>query len=711
VIDTGIDSDSPEFAGRLHPDSTDIVANRGVDGEDDHGTNVALIAAAARDNAGVVGIAFDSQVLAIRADDVGSCGADDPDSSDFDCLFDDRSIAAGIDLAVSSGATVVNISLGGGSASRIVRDAVGRAAAAGVVIVVSAGNGGDGSEPGIDPDQPDPFAASLLRAGNGNVIIVGSVDENGVISDFSNRAGTDGASYLLARGERVCCVYDDGELRITERDGQRFVTLFSGTSFSAPQVAGAVALLAQAFPNLSANEIVEILLDSARDVGAAGTDDIHGVGILDLAAAFAPSGATSVAGTGNTLRIADTVAIGSAAMGDALTNGGSGSGQGTQGGRTLNTIILDRYKRAFAYDLTGQLRDANVAPRLRGAVERQGRSMAAGSRDLALAFTVGDGARAAGLSWASELRLSSDDADIARVLAGRIAAKIAPDTQLGVAYKQSSGGLVAQLQGRSRPAFRLAPTASGDDGFFQSSDVSFALRRQMGPWGLTASAERGHAWLGNLRSFEGSLPSQREKYGTHSMGLAIDRQFGSLEAALGLSWMREDNTVLGAFLHEGLGGNGADTAFIDINASRPLGANWRVGADFRQGITQARASGLIGSGSRMMSQAFSFDLARYGTFKQGDMLGLRVSQPLRVMSGGLNLDLPVAYDYASESAIFGTQRVNLSPQGREMMGEVTWRGPLLWGQAGASLFYRHNPGHVASAPDDVGAAVSWSAEF
>jgi hypothetical protein len=159
-----------------------------------------------------------------------------------------------------------------------VLNAVERAANAGVVIVVSAGNGGDGSEAGIDPNQPDPFAASLARAGNGNVLIVGSVNDQGEISDFSNRAGDLADGYILARGERICCVYEDGELFITEENGQRFVTLFSGTSFSAPQVAGAVALLAQAFPNLSATEIVEILLDSAIDVGDTGTDNIHGRG-------------------------------------------------------------------------------------------------------------------------------------------------------------------------------------------------------------------------------------------------------------------------------------------------------------------------------------------------------------------------------------------------------------------------------------------------
>ncbi len=708
MIDTGIDSDSPEFAGRIHPDSSDLVANRGVDGEDDHGTNVALVAAAARDNSGVVGIAFDSQILALRGDDVNSCGNDTPEDSSLDCLFDDRSIAAGIDQAVTSGATVVNISLGGGAASQVVLNAVERAANAGVVIVVSAGNGGDGSEAGIDPNQPDPFAASLARAGNGNVLIVGSVNDQGEISDFSNRAGDLADGYILARGERICCVYEDGELFITEENGQRFVTLFSGTSFSAPQVAGAVALLAQAFPNLSATEIVEILLDSAIDVGDTGTDNIHGRGLLDLAAAFAPSGATTIAGTSNVLQVADDALVASSAMGDAL---------GTQ---SLSTIVQDRYKRAFNYNLAGQLRSANVAPKLRGAVEHRGRALAAGNQAVSMAFRVGEGARAAGLSWSRELQLSSEDAELAEVLAGRIAAKLAPDLELGIAYRESASGLVAQLQGQSRPAFRLAGTSRGDEGFFQGSAVSLALRHKMGPWGITASAESGDAWLGNYRRLQGFSQSQREKRSVHSLGLAFDRTFGSNDAALGVTWLNESDTILGAHVHEAIGASGANTAFIDASLTRRLSDNWRIGADFRQGITMARNSGLVGAGSRIMSQAFSADISRQNTVTSGDMIGLRVSQPLRVMSGGLNLELPTAYDYATETASFGMQRINLTPQGRELMGEIMWRGPMMLGplsdfgltaQGGASLFYRHNPGHFADQPADVGAMVTFSADF
>jgi subtilisin family serine protease len=350
VIDTGIDEDSPEFVGRIHPDSADVAGNRGIDALDDHGTNVALVAAAARDDTGVLGIAWDAQVLAIRADDPGSCGADTPQDPSLGGAFDDRSIAAGGDLAISAGADVVNISLGGSGASPMLLNAVARAATAGVVIVVSAGNGGDGSEPGIDPDQPDPFASSLLAAGNGNVIIVGSVDEDGTISDFANRAGNDAAYYLNARGEVICCVYEDGALFVETIGGQQFVTLFSGTSFSAPQVAGAVALLAQAFPNLTGQEIVAILLDTARDAGAIGTDAIYGRGILDIAAAIAPNGTTTLAGTGQSIALADNFAIGSSAMGDAA------------GGQAVSAIILDKYRRAYSFDLSGRLLGRSRGP-------------------------------------------------------------------------------------------------------------------------------------------------------------------------------------------------------------------------------------------------------------------------------------------------------------------------------------------------------------
>ena len=699
IIDTGIDIDSPEFAGRVHTGSADVASNRGVNAEDDHGTNVAMIAAAARDNTGIVGIAYGANILALRADEPGSCASETPEALDG-CLFDDRDIATGVDRAVSLGAKVINLSLGGGNPSRAVTDAISRAAAAGVVIVVSAGNDGDSTEAGIDPAQPDPFASGLLAAGGANVIIVGSVTEAGEFSAFSNRAGNNAVSFLSARGEQICCVYDNGQIRITtDASGDRFVTVISGTSFAAPQVAGAVALLAQAFPNLSGRQIVEILLTSARDAGAAGIDATYGRGILDIARAFAPQGTTRLAGSGTALAPADNTGQASSPMGDAMLNVG------------IETIMTDKYDRAYAYDLGAGMTGASLRPRLLAAVETRGRRVAASAKGLSMAFTISDtGQQQGSVSAVSQLRLTPEGADAARVLAARVALQIDPATRLGFAFAESADGLVAQVQGQERPAFMIASSASGDNGFVKSADASFALRRQMGDWGLTLSAESGAAVLTRQRAGTPAL-QQPEDRNVRNFALSADRRFGPVEAALGLGWMAESDTVLGAYFHRALGASGAATMFADASASLSLAPQWRLGGAYRQGITRARQSGLVAGGSDFASNGWSFDITRAALFVPGDTLGLRLSQPLRVSGGGLNLNLPVSYDYGTQTAGFGIRRLSLAPQGREMMGEIAWRGPLMGGNAAASLFYRKDPGHYSAGPDDSGVAVRWTRDF
>lgn len=697
VIDTGIDTDSPEFAGRLSPLSADVAANRSVEAEDDHGTHVSLIAAAARNNTGILGIAFDATVLALRADTPGSCADVDPADPSNSCSFADSSIARGIDRAVSAGATVINISLGGGAPSDGVRAAVQRAAAAGIVVVVSAGNDGEGGG-STDPAQPDPFATGVLQSGGGNVIIVGSVDASGQISAFSNRAGSQANSFLTALGERICCVYQDGSILVTTRDGQQFVTLFSGTSFSAPQVSGAVALLAQAFPNLSGAQIVRILLESARDAGATGIDPVYGRGILDIARAFAPQGTTTLAG-GTTLALADDVAVGSAAMGDA-----------TQGTAGLQAIILDGYGRAYDHDLGARLRGATVQPRLNPALGGGSRQVALGGAGVSLAFSITDDPHQ-DRGRGHQLRLTRDEAEGARVLAARAAFTLSPEMQMGFAFRQGSDGLVAQLQGQERPAFLIAGDARSDAGFTVGTDAAFALRRQVGPWGLTASAERGEAWLGAYRRAGEVFGRVHEKRPTATFSIAADRYFGNIEASIGASWLREDRTVLGAHFHDALGAGGASTLFLDASADWRFAPGWRAGAQMRQGWTRADRQGLVSTGSNLTSRAWSIDLGRQGVFGPFDFLGVRLSQPLRVESGGLSLYLPVGYSYASERASYAQRSLSLAPRGREIDGEIAWRGPLWGGEAAASMFYRKDPGHYASTPDDKGAAIKWTAKF
>jgi subtilisin family serine protease len=703
IIDSGIDTDNPEFAGRIASSSRDVVSSsRGLDNpDDDHGTQVALTAAAARNNLGIVGIAYNATIAMFRADSLGSCATQVDTDPKSGCSFSDSAIAAGVNAAVAGGAKIINLSLGGSSPNSQLRSAIANAANAGVVIVVSAGNDGDSTEAGIDPNNPDPFAAGLRAAGNGNVIIVGSVDASNVISGFSNRAGNEATWYMTARGERVCCVYENGEMKVvTNPDGSRSVYVVSGTSFAAPQIAGAAALLRQAFPNLTAVQVVDLLLRTARDAGAAGTDAVYGRGILDIAAAFAPQGATTLAGSVTALPLGSSTGVTSAPMGDA----GTGNGP-------LGAIVLDEYQRAYKVDLAAGFSNARQQARLGPALERETRHVSLGNDQVSLAFSVDARGRVAQMPWTGQLRLSPEDAVQARVLAGRAVARVAPNSKIAFAFSQGTDGLVAQLQGRSQPAFLIARSPLDDVGFGRDQSFSFAARHQLGKTGLSIAAEHGSAisaapvlsGLSNLAQTR-LTPADR-------IAVTFDRSFGPLKASLGASWLGERRTFLGALFHDGLGAGGADSLFIDANGEWRFAPDWRLGAAWRGGQTWARTGGSIAAGSRLRSSDWAVDLGRDNLFKPGDNLALRLSQPLRVESGGLNLRLPVDYSYATLSPTYGDRLISLAPKGRELDAELLWRGPLASGSAMVSLFYRRDPGHFANAPDDKGVAASWSWQF
>ena len=372
----------------------------------------------------------------------------------------------------------------------------------------------------------------------------------------------------------------------------------------------------------------------------------------------------------------------------------------------LETIITDKYNRAYNFDLGNGLRSANARQLLQGAVDARSRRVSGSGGPVAFAFSIGDDGE-----LLSPLRLAAGDAEQARVLAGRIALRLSPDTDLAFGFAESAEGLVAQLQGQQRPAFMIAQDAAGDTGFQQSTDASLALRRQIGPWGFTVAAQDGEAWLGAARNSAVLPIGGRERREVSSLTLAADRNFGDLQAALGLTLMDESDTVLGAYFSDSIGNGGARTLFVDANAAYPLTGQWRMGGALRYGTTEARQAGRIGAGSRFDSMAWSFDVTRSGVFQRADSMGLRVSQPLRVEGGGLLLDLPIAYDYASESAVFGERFLSLSPEGRELMGELSWHGEMLGGDATTSLFVRRQPGHVAAAADDAGVVLRWNRQF
>jgi hypothetical protein len=72
----------------------------------------------------------------------------------------------------------------------------------------------------------------------------------------------------------------------------------------------------------------------------------------------------------------------------------------------------------------------------------------------------------------------------------------------------------------------------------------------------------------------------------------------------------------------------------------------------------------------LVTSAWAVDAVRDTVFMSGDSLGLRVSQPLRVERGGIALNLPVDYSYATQTASFAARTLALSPTGREIDSEL-----------------------------------------
>jgi subtilisin family serine protease len=182
-------------------------------------------------------------------------------------------ITRAIDDAVASGARVINLSFNSDYTEDNLLAAVRRAVAANAVIVISAGN--------ETANQPLLLSRAIAEAGAGAVIIAGACDAAGRPYPYNNQAGTGeaAAAYLMTLGVDV---------NMTGRDGA--LVTYSGTSFAAPAISGAVALVAQARPNLTGAQIVSLLLNNAIDAGATGRDPIYGNGILDLGRTFAALG-------------------------------------------------------------------------------------------------------------------------------------------------------------------------------------------------------------------------------------------------------------------------------------------------------------------------------------------------------------------------------------------------------------------------------------
>ena len=260
VIDSGIDTDHPEFAGRISEYSynatedkivKDYILEGGeydwslVEDEQGHGTAVAGTIAASMDGQGTVGIAPNVNIIVIKAE----CDKDGAFLRTSDLVF-------GLYYAIERDADVVNMSFGGYEQPNPYAEATRLAVDSDVICVAAAGNN---ATPRLSYPAADP-----------NVIGVGALsDGSWELAEYSNFGDN---SDIVAPGT----VY-------TSAMGGGYETI-NGTSFSSPIVAGAVALLKQQNRYIEFEQVKELLYASSYDLGSLGEDYYFGFGALDMSA-------------------------------------------------------------------------------------------------------------------------------------------------------------------------------------------------------------------------------------------------------------------------------------------------------------------------------------------------------------------------------------------------------------------------------------------
>ena len=251
----------------------------GAQGSSWHGTHVAgTVAAVANNGEGVTGVAYDAKVVPVRV--LGKCGGLTSDIADAIVWASGGSVS-GVP-ANANPADVINMSLGGqGSCSSTTQNAINQARANGTAIVIAAGNDNDNS-------------ANYNPGNCSGVINVASVGRNGGRAYYSNYgsnidvAAPGGAQSYANDSEGILSTHNSGSTSPSS-DSYHYS---QGTSMAAPHVAGVAALIKQAKPTATPDEIESILKSTTKGFSASCNN--CGTGIVDAAAAVAQaSGGTT----------------------------------------------------------------------------------------------------------------------------------------------------------------------------------------------------------------------------------------------------------------------------------------------------------------------------------------------------------------------------------------------------------------------------------
>lgn len=267
IVDSGIDLDHSDLSSGIISATTTIPSSaygtggffkaeyEGPQDFSSHGTHVAGIIGARKNDIGITGIAPECSIISIKATEY--TGTTSQGKTAW--------VAAGIREAVSCGAQVINLSIGGSvTDDTLLKNEIDAAVSAGVVVVVAACN-------------TNGVSTVMYPAAYDNVITVSALKRSGDTVAFASSYSNHGSFVnISAPGSDIMSTVPSGY-------GNK-----NGTSMAAPMVSGAVADLLSKDSSLSVSEVKDLLYTSAKDMGPSGYDTKYGHGALDVGNLLSP---------------------------------------------------------------------------------------------------------------------------------------------------------------------------------------------------------------------------------------------------------------------------------------------------------------------------------------------------------------------------------------------------------------------------------------
>lgn len=505
----------------------------------------------------------------------------------------------------------------------------------GSILVIQAGNA---AAPG-----PTGDARQVPNLGGRGIIAGGIL--GGSIWSASNRAGNLQDHYLVA-------------------DVRSDINGWVGTSMSTPRIAAVAASVAEAFPFLSPQQVVQVLFDSARDLGAPGVDSTYGHGQVDYNAAVSAIGEGTIPAGG-----------GGGGDGGGGSSGGAGIAIAALGVGAVvaynlknkeedlkKTIFVDKYGRAFNVDLSSRTTVRSNAPLFGLFSARQNPftvvQMAKSETMQSIAFVDGP-------FDIDTFNFDPTVDDRRRIGFKHFINSGNMDYSMGLNADLSDDFGALSLAGES--TFAPDPSRFLYNQMFTTPVLGYSSQGSTFRLGWDAGGQQSHR-LGL------AVIDDQEEYGVQSNSILYENRVEKERVKLGfqLGALIEDGNLFGGSSNGAFSANKTSTYYLGINGAWSLTRNVSLIGGYFQGLSEVDESdrALLDQFSDIRTEGYGVGLLVNNAFSPRGSFGISYSSPMQTTSGNARLTLPTSQNRFTGEIGYESSTVSFNDADQEQIIEA-----------------------------------------